>query len=89
MGPSRPVYHADIVDHSASQSERITLIKIALLNKVGEGGMKHYGYDGPPGPPKSTPAPAHTSTNTSARQQSSVQPAPTTSSPSQDEGMYL
>jgi hypothetical protein len=38
---------------SASQKERITLIKLALLNKVGEGGMKHYGLDDPP-PPAST-----------------------------------
>ena len=31
--------------HSASQSERIELIKMALRNKVGEGGMKHYGLE--------------------------------------------
>ena len=32
---------------SASQTERITLIKVALLNKVGEGAAKHYGFDIP------------------------------------------
>lgn len=30
---------------SASQTERIELIKVALRNKIGEGGRKHYGID--------------------------------------------
>ena len=29
--------------YRASQTERITLIKVALLNKVGEGGVRHMG----------------------------------------------
>ncbi|KAI9637651.1 uncharacterized protein MKK02DRAFT_43577 [Dioszegia hungarica] len=28
-----------------SQSERVTLVKIALLNKVGEGGVRHMGLE--------------------------------------------
>lgn len=36
--------------YSASQTERITLIKVALLNKVGEGGMRHYGFVRDPDP---------------------------------------
>ena len=28
---------------SASQTERIELIMLALQNKIGEGGMRHYG----------------------------------------------
>lgn len=35
---------ADI--YSASQTERVTLIKVALLNKVGEGGVRHLGLTG-------------------------------------------
>lgn len=30
---------------SASQKERLTLIKVALRNKIGEGGMRHYNLD--------------------------------------------
>ena len=38
---------ADLWAHgSASQTERIELILVALRNKIGEGGMKHYGISG-------------------------------------------
>ena len=30
---------------SASQRERILLIRLALVNKVGEGAAKHYGFE--------------------------------------------
>jgi hypothetical protein len=34
-----------VIDDRASQRERVGLIKLALRSKVGEGGMKHYGFD--------------------------------------------
>jgi hypothetical protein len=35
----------DALPFRASQTERIALIKVALMNKIGEGGMRHYGLD--------------------------------------------
>lgn len=48
----------------ASQTERIALIKVALMNKIGEGGMRHYGLDsslneGKPAVGPGTAAPAN------------------------------
>ena len=35
----------ELILSRSSQRERITLIKVALLNKVGEGGLRHMGLD--------------------------------------------
>jgi hypothetical protein len=54
------------------------LIKVALLNKVGEGGMKHYGYDEPPDP-----------TNKPNLTQPVTTPIADPPAPTEEEGMYL
>ncbi|KAK1927302.1 hypothetical protein DB88DRAFT_507396 [Papiliotrema laurentii] len=83
----------------SSQRERIALIKVALVNKLGEGGAKHYGLEtstsplispGPtanstgPTPAISTPSMSQSQTDSAASTQRS--PPPPAES---DQGLHL
>jgi len=88
---------------SPSQRERIAMIKVALMNKIGEGGIKHYGLESTPKPsiPPSSVTPAQPSAQATVGPESSTvatRPSPvdqqtitntTTDTNDASSGMYL
>lgn len=75
LGMDSAIINRRKLTRSASQRERITLIKVALMNKIGEGGVKHYGLD--------SKESGHTPPSQSARSPSSaarIEPPATTRS---------
>ncbi|ORX38319.1 hypothetical protein BD324DRAFT_649694 [Kockovaella imperatae] len=75
-------------DVIASQTERITLIKVALLNKVGEGGIKHYGLELPTKSPPTAPAESAEARG-NYHQEPSQTEAETTDNLEADGGLFL
>jgi len=75
--------------YSASQTERIELIKVALRNKIGEGSMKHYGIlETQSGPPPER-SPNGSSTGQLQGNGESDPVIPGGSDGEHDDGMYL
>lgn len=78
----------ELIPSRSSQRERITLIKVALLNKVGEGGLRHMGLDDKTGqahPEAPAGGQGHTAGTMADTRHAAVPPA----GEQDDEGMHL